>query len=185
MLESSLVRELLEVHGPCRPQSANEWEGSIPLPDAIAQFYAEIGPAEITVKGYGNPTYLPSLANLWGHQEGYRWNSVSGETIDDWSHDWIVVADEGADPYIFCSDRVLFAHHGEAVWEPSEIYKDLNTMAAAVATLGTVIVEAGDDFTDEDCFVRPKYREEAVSRLTKILGTASTAESIVERAGWE
>ncbi|MEM9283800.1 MAG: hypothetical protein AAGA96_18415 [Verrucomicrobiota bacterium] len=184
MIASSTVRELLEAHGSCRSQSVDEWTGSIALPDSLARFYAEVGPVGVEVKGYGNPTYLPSLAELWDHQVGYRCDGVSGDTLDGWNPDWIVVADEGADPYIFSEDHVLFAHHGEGTWDPGEIYSDLNAMAAGIANLGSVIVDAGSDFTDDDCLVRPKYREEALSRLRKILESSSEAESIVVSAGW-
>lgn len=184
MVDSTRVSELLGLHGTCQPQDASEWTGTIPLPNSIAEFYRDVGPMNITIEGYGNPTFIPCLSQLWDHQSGYRWNGITGELIADWNDDWIVVADEGADPYIHCNGIVLFAQHGAGVWEPDEIYPDLNTMAACLATLGAVVLNAGDEFTDTDCFIRSKFRAEAISRLTDILGDKNEAEAIVETAGW-
>ncbi len=184
MVESARVRELLELHGSCQPQHASEWAGQIPLPDPIAEFYRDVGPVNITIEGYGNPTFIPNLSQLWNRQAGYRWNGLTGEPIADWDRDWIVVADEGADPYIYRNGKILFAQHGAGVWEPDEIYPDLNTMAACLATLGAVVLNAGDEFSDDDCYIRPKFRAEAISRLADILGNKNEAEAIVETAGW-
>lgn len=184
MVSSSRVRELLELHGTCQPQDRSAWTGHIPLPDAIADFYREVGPTDVTIEGYGNPTFIPCLSRLWDHQAGYRWNGLTGETIEDWDSDWIVVADEGADPYIYCNGTILFAQHGAGVWEPDEIYSDLNAMAACLATLGAVVLKGGDELTDDDCYIRPEFRAEAVSRLAEILEDENEAEAIVVRAGW-
>ncbi|MEM1211422.1 MAG: hypothetical protein AAGI68_03905 [Planctomycetota bacterium] len=148
------------------------------------QFYRDVGPVDITIEGYGNPTFIPSLSGLWEHQAGYRWNGLTDEPILDWNDEWIVVADEGGDPYIYCQDKVFLAQHGSGVWEPDEIYSNLNLMAACLATLGAVVLDGGDEFTDEDSCVRPVFRAEAISRLADILGDKNKAEAIVITAGW-
>lgn len=183
MVTSACVRELLELHGTCSPQDPSEWTGDIPLPNGIADFYRNIGPINIIIEGYGNPTFMPRLSELWKHQAGYRWNGLTGEPISDWNNDWVVVAN-GGDPFIYCDNKILFAEHGAGVWEPDEIYPDLNTMAAALAILGAVVLNAGIEFTDDDCYVRPEFRAEAVSRLAEILGSETKAEAIVITAGW-
>ena len=132
---------------------------------------------------YGNPTYFPSLAELWDHQAGYRWDG-DGQPIEDWQPNWIVVADEGADPYILSRGRIMLAEHGMGSWEPGEFYPDLNTMAACVATLGLVVKEAGAAFTDDACFVRQQFKDEATNRLQQITGSKSQAQAIVDTAGW-
>ncbi len=185
MLTPTRVRELLEVHGTCRSQEASEWTGDIPLPDALAVFYREVGPDNITIEGYGNPIFIPSLSQLWDRQTSYRWNGLTSEPITGWDNDWIVVADEGADPFIYYHGRILFALHGEGAWEPREIYPDINSMAACMATLGSVVVNAGNEFTDDESFIRPEFRAEAISRLTTLLGSENEAEIIIETAGWD
>src|SRR5688500_13721760 len=118
----SKAQTLVAEHGEVRPQSATDWRGTFPLPPDVAEYYKLIGPVDITIEGNGNPYFLPSLAKLWDFQAGYLWNSLSGESIDDWDDDWLVVGDEDGDPFIFDrgSSKVLFAHHGEGVWEPDE-----------------------------------------------------------------
>lgn len=185
MVSSTQARELLSRHGTCVTQESSDWIGSIALPVDIAQFYAQVGPRNIEIVGYGNPTFMPSLAQLWDHQAGYRWNGLTGEPIDNWPDHWVVVADKGADPYIYDAEvrRILYAQHGTGSWNAGEIYPDLNTMAGCIATLGGVVMDA-EDFTDEDCLINPQYREQAVSLLTSLLGSSSEAEAIVTTAGW-
>lgn len=182
----SKARALVAEHGEVRPQPAADWHGTFPLPPDVAEYYKLIGPVDVTIEGYGNPYFLPSLAKLWDFQAGYRWNSISGESIDDWDDDWLVVGDEGGDPFIFdlASSKVLFAHHGQGVWEPHEWFPNLFTMAACLAMLGSVVRAAEDDFTDADSFVRPEHRERAITRIAEVLGSRSEAEAMVSGAGW-
>src|SRR5688572_30311796 len=100
MIDAERVKELVGKHGDLRSQPAEEWKGAFPLPQTLARFYRDIGPLDITIEGYGNPYFLPSLTRLWEFQAGYRWDGVTGERISDWDDDWIVVADEGGDPFI-------------------------------------------------------------------------------------
>jgi len=185
MATSEQARTLLSRHGVCVPQNAADWCGDVELPDDVRRFFAEVGPRNVEVVGYGNPTTLSSLALLWDRQAGYRWNGRTNERIADWPEHWFVIADEGADPYIFDAEsrRVLFAHHGMGSWDADEVYPDLNTMAACIATLGSVIMDA-DEFTDDDCVIHPDCIDEAVRRLTELLASSSAAEAIVATAGW-
>ena len=184
MINSSLVLELLKPHGSCRSQDSSEWTGTIPLPGGLASFYHEVGPVSMFIDGYGDSTFIPSLSQLWDHQAGYRWDARTGAPIDDWNSDWIVVAVEGADPFIYCNGAILFAHHGEGLWEPDQIYPDLNTMAACMAIVGSVVSRAGENLVNDDCSIRPEFRAQVVSQLTQILGDEREAEAIVQTAGW-
>lgn len=125
----SEIKNALLAHGECRPQTEEEWKGKIPLPEDIKKFYREIGPVDISIDTGANPIFIPSLANLWERQAGYRWNGLSGEEIEDWDPEWIVVADEGADPYVFYQGKILFGFHGDGSWDFEEEYPDIFTMA--------------------------------------------------------
>jgi hypothetical protein len=186
MVTAARARELLSVHGIVRPQPPDDWTGKFPLPISVERFFQEVGPADITIEGYGNPYFLPRLAALWEFQAGYRWNGLTGQPIEDWDDDWLVVADEGGDPFILsrASGSVLHAVHGGGVWEPAVVFADLNTMAACLGHLGAVVVSAGEAFTDEDCLIRPEYHEQAFAGLLQLLDSSSEAESILERLGW-
>ena len=97
-----------------------------------------------------------------------------------------MIADQGGDPFIHsrASGRVLHAVHGTGVWEPVELFADLNTMAACLGHLGAVVVSAGGALTDEGCLIRPAYREQALVGLRRLLRSTSAAESILETLGW-
>jgi hypothetical protein len=185
MVSSSRVRELLEVRGKCNEQPESAWKGDFKLPEPLLHFYSQVGPSDIVIESYGNPFFLPSLARLWQHQVGYRFDA-SGERVEEWSSNWIVVADEGADPFIYdaSTSEILFANHGAGTWKPVEAYPDLNTMAACMAILGIVRIRAGENFTDEQSYVRPEHRAEAVSRLLEVLADKEAAEAIIVNAGW-
>ena len=185
MVTSVQVRDLLKQHGTCRLQDSSQWTGDIPLPAGIADFYRDVGPVNITINGFGNPTIMPSLSKLWDQQVGYRWHGVTLEPILDWNNDWIVVAYEGGNPYIYSHGRILFDLCGASVWEPIEAFEDLNSMAACLSILGSIALSAGDDFTDKGGVIRARFRDEAVSRITEIQGSRSDAEAVLVTAGWE
>jgi len=152
----------------------------------LAVFYEEVGPVDVTVESTGNPFFLPSLARLWDFQAGYHWHGQTGDRIPEWKDEWIVVMSNGGDPAIFdaSTSRVLFAYHGAGAWEPDDWFPDLSTMALCIATLGTIVRSAGEDFMDDDFNIRPEYQEQAISELTRILGSQVEAEAIVVQAEW-
>jgi hypothetical protein len=186
MVNSERAKELLALHGSVRPQAPTDWTGSFPIPPAVERFYREVGPANVTIKTHGNPYFLPCLADLWKFQAGYRWNGLSGEPISDWNDDWLVVADEGGDPFIFVqtSGKVLHAYHGEGEWDAGDMFSDLNTMAACLAELGAIMLKAGDAFMEEDCSIRPEFRMLALARLEELLDSKTGADEILGVLGW-
>jgi len=186
MVTAEIAKRLLALHGEVRRQPPADWTGEFPLPSAVEQFYREVGPANITIEAHGNPYFLPCLADLWKFQSGYRWNGLSCEPIGDWNDDWLVVADEGGDPFIFdrSSGAVLHAYHGEGEWDAGEMFPDLNTMAACLAQLGAIVLESRDEYMEEDCSIRPKFRAFALDRLQELLGTKSNAQAVLGVLGW-
>ncbi|MGA2499438.1 MAG: hypothetical protein ABSH20_16985 [Tepidisphaeraceae bacterium] len=181
MVASIQAKELVALHGEVRPQPSHDWTGPFPIPLAVECYYREIGPADVYIRYYGNPYFLPCLSKLWEFQAGYRWDGLSGEPITNWPDDWLVVADEGGDPFIFSrsSGVILHAYHGEGVWDAGEIFPDLNTMAACLAGLGAIALEAGKELTDDDCNIRPMYRKRALVRLRALLGSTLRAERVL------
>lgn len=129
---------------------------------------------------------MPKLVDLWQFQKGYRWHGFTGERLPEWDDDWLVVADEGGDPFIFSrsAGSILSAHHGEGVWEPELIYPDIFAMAACMATLGSIVTDASNDFCDRECRIRPKYQTEAMQRIEEVLGSRAKAETVLGACGW-
>jgi hypothetical protein len=193
MLSVAQVRMLLAPHGELRRQTRDRWSGAIPLPETVADFYEKIGPwgptihegvgpVGSTIPTGGNPTCMPPLHRLWDYQAGYRWHANTGERLTDWSDDWLVVATEGANPYILeiSTGRILFAFAGAGKWQPKEVFSDIFTMAAGLATIGSVYNEAGEDMYDEDLNEKPAYVALKVQRLADILGDVGAAEQFFE-----
>ncbi len=186
MVTAQLVRELLASHGKLMSQTATEWTGAFPLPASLELYYQEIGPYDITIEAHGNPFFLPSLAELWNLQAGYRWNGISGEPCPDWDDDWLVVAHEFEGAFILSrkSGKVLHDLHGGGAWKPYQLFPDLNSMAACLADLGNIVASAGEDFTEDDCSIHQKYLDQAFVRLQKFLGSAATARFALEKLSW-
>ena len=186
MVTAEITRELLSKHGKTRSQPATDWTGKIPLPPAVEKFYLDIGPSNITIEAHGNPYFLPNLASLWKFQAGYRWHGLTKERIEVWKDEWLVVADEGGDPFFFdqSSSTVLHAYHGAGKWDAREMFPDLNTMAACLAQLGGIVCEFRDEYMAEDCSIRPKFRAIALERFQKLLGTTTDAKAILDVLCW-
>jgi hypothetical protein len=186
MVSTERVRELLFRHGTLLSQPVGDWKGDFPLPVEVEQFYREVGPVDVTIESHGNPYFLPSLAGLWGLQAGYRWHGFTGERLPGWDDDWLVVGYEGGDAFIFSrrSGRIMYALHGAGAWEPREVFPNLNAMAACLALLGSVVLDAGDRFTDKDCVIRPEHIETATIRQGEVLGSRADAESVLGVLGW-
>jgi hypothetical protein len=186
MASAEQARKLLALHGMLQTQPSSDWKGDFLLPDIVKRFYQEVGPNDVHVKGYGNDYFFPKLASLWEFQAGYRWNGLTNELIPDWNDHWLVVADEGGDPFILSrsSGVILHAYHGEGVWDAQEMFPDLNTLAACLGQLGAVTIAAGDSFLGKAFSIRPEHRQHALHELTGLLGTESKAEEVLGRLGW-
>jgi hypothetical protein len=195
------ARAALAPHGALAPQTAAEhWRGDVALPAAVATFYEQVGPlgewinervghAGLTVPTAGNPFSIPPLSRLWQLQAGYRWQGITGERLADWLDHWLVVADQGADPFIFDlrTGAIQFAMHGAGAWQDNgPLFDDIFQMAACLGTIGQVWDEAGDEiFTDEDdCEVDPVHRQRLIERLAPLLGGTDAAEDIADTFGW-
>ncbi|AWH28862.1 MULTISPECIES: hypothetical protein [Stenotrophomonas] len=187
------LRDRFAAFGPLQAQDENDWQGPFPLPPVVARFYAQVGPlgreinakvghAGITIPGL--EVWIPPLQRLWSHQAGYRWHGISGEPFEDWPSNWLVIADLGADPFILDMDdgRILFAQHGRGHWDAGVFLDDLQTLMAALAAVGAVYLQAGDDLynDDDEGGIRAEHQETAVQAVAQVLGDRLQAESFIE-----
>lgn len=96
-----------------------------PLPADYLEFLEKGSPlaAQLKIKGYGAIT-LYGVHNLIEGQDGYSYNPVEKQRIEDWPDSLVVIAQRWGDP--FCLDLskdeppVLFAFHGEGLWQFTE-----------------------------------------------------------------
>ncbi len=167
-------------------QPASDWTGPFALPDPIIAYYRDLGPVDVTLDGYGNPYFLPRLSHLWSFQAGYRWDTRTGEALSGWDEDWLVIADEGGDPFIFSrrTGAILYAQHGAGNWKPQHLFANLTRAIMSLIVLATVVRMAGDDFTDEDGIIKARHRTAAVARLMAIVGSDVEAERVITTLGW-
>jgi len=167
-------------------QPARLWRGDFPLPKTVVEYFADFGPVNVSIPGYGNPYFLPSLAGLWDHQAGYRYHPKTKKHLPGWDEDWLVVADEGGDPFILSrvSEMILHADHGEGEWTPEPIFRSMAAMASVLAVLGEIVALAGTDLTDDDSVLRLTHRTEARSRIAKTIKSKNEADAALSRLGW-
>lgn len=181
--------------GPLQAQSPELWQGDVPLPSALAAFYAQVGPWGETVHASVGPVGVsvpginvdfPPLHRLWALQAGYRWEGDAGARIADWPEQWLVIADQNADPFILDLDsgQVLFAFHGAGTWEATVLTEDLPTFFAVLAAVGTVYLEADDDLEDDDGELRPVHRDAALQAAAAVLGDVEAADTFFETLEW-
>lgn len=192
-LSPEAIREVLARFGALRPQPSSDWTGEADLPPSLARYYADVGPhgedgpagpEGIVIPTHGNEFRLPPLRGLWDMQAGYRWNGRTGERLADWRDEWLVVADQGGDPFILdrTAGAILHARHGGGAWEPEPIFADVFQMAMALGTFGIVYREAGDDLYDADFNIRPVWQETMRARLAPILepGEGETVAALLD-----
>ncbi len=74
--------------------------------------------------GLANGIALYGYSNLIKNQDGYSYNSIKKEVLEEWPKDYVVIADTGADPFVLDLSQsngsdapVLFAYHGEGKWD--------------------------------------------------------------------
>ncbi|HCN31120.1 MAG TPA: hypothetical protein DIT64_20880, partial [Verrucomicrobiales bacterium] len=169
-----------------RAQKVSEWTGTFDLPQPVADYYTELGPVDVHIPGYGNPYFLPSLASLWKFQAGYRYHPETSERFEGWDDEWLVIADEGGDAFIYSRNDTTISHayHGEGVWSPKPLFASIEHMAACFSIMGEIAGSAGLDFTDSESFILPCYIEEAEARMTEITKDSSHTERVLTRLGW-
>jgi hypothetical protein len=199
MVSIEQARLALAPHGTLQAQpAALHWRGDFPLPAALEAFYEQVGPlgdwinervghGGLSIPAYGNDFSIPPLSRLWSLQAGYRWHGITGERLAAWPDHWMVVADQGADPFIFDlrTGAIQFARHGAGAWaDNAPLFADILEMAACLGTIGQVWDEAGDDICTDDDTVNPVHRARLIERLTPLLGDAAAASDVADTFEW-
>ncbi|WP_442678744.1 hypothetical protein ACSBM8_14690 [Sphingomonas sp. ASY06-1R] len=193
-ISSQDVRDVLAPFGALQAQPEAAWQGDRPLHPSLARFYEEVGPygkdrprgpEGIEIPTLGNPFWLPPLSGLWAFQEGYRWQGRDGEPVAGWNQAWLVVGDQGGDPFILDeeSGHILHDHHGRGSWAPVHLCDDIFALGFVLGTIGVLHEEAGDDLYDEDFEIRPEWSGELRARLGHRF-EAAEADAIAARLEW-
>ena len=191
------LKQLLAPAGKLEPQPATDWQGDMPLPQVLADFYANIGPMGNTYYAHigpvglsfdvgGNPVSLPPLAKLWALQAGYRWHGITGERLPNWLDHWLVIAEQGGDPFILdiLTNEVLFAFHGANGWAPQLLAPNLETAISGIATVASVMAALDENAHDEDSNIKPETRTTVNQALTHYFKDATLAQAFLSAWQW-
>ena len=102
------------------------------LPENYLLFLKNYSPLNVFIdnKKYFQGLQLYGAYDLINRQEGYSFNPVTNQTIDEWPKNFVVIADAGADPYCIDIDKikdndapVYTSIHGTGKWE-FKLYAD-------------------------------------------------------------
>jgi hypothetical protein len=192
------IKKLLTNYGILKPQPVSDWLGDGILPLAVAQFYAEVGPYGIMVHrnvgpigvnilAGGNPVYVPPLCKLWELQVGYRIDGITGERIQNWPNEWLVIASESGNPFIFNSidNQVYFDFSGAGGWQPKLLAPNIAIALGGLATLANALAELDDDEDySEDFEMLPKARANCICQLVQFLGSEDKADAFIKTIEW-
>jgi hypothetical protein len=190
MAKFQVAKRLIEKHfshDTWLTQLPNEWSGPFVLPEPLIEYYANIGPVDVSLDSYGNPFFLPRLAQLWEYQAGYRYDARTNQLLEIWDDDWIVVADKGADPFILSRTigQVFFAHHGEGKWRHVLLFDNLEEMITSLLILAGVRSSVSRfEFTGDNSLIKSVFYYEALNQLTDVLQSAEKASDVLTQLGW-
>jgi cell wall assembly regulator SMI1 len=125
------------------------------LTDHVKLYLEEGCPAEsVLLETVGNPIELYSTAQLGPRQIGYS-HTISGEVIEGWSTSWLLVADEGADPFVIDLDpdagaKVSRALHGMGDWEFHPEADSMGQFVLCAAAIHHALTAWGVDVITDD-----------------------------------
>ncbi len=172
--------------GEFAPQSVVDWNGPFALHPDVVEFYTAVGPLNVLLPAYGDPCFLPRLADLWSYQAGYRWNGLTGKLIVDWPDQWLVIADQGADPFIFSRETGVVYHdrHGGGKWEPKPIFPTLEAMVTCLLVIASVVPKSERDLTDKQGPIKETYRQQVIDRLFALGESPDSMRAALKRLGW-
>ncbi len=99
------------------------------LPSAYLEYLAKFPKKGKYIEDdrFVNGLSIYGASELINNQEGYSYNPIQKKIIDEWPMDYIVIADDGGDPYVLDLSQsngeeapILFAYHGEGEWDFEE-----------------------------------------------------------------
>ena len=128
---------------------------------------------------------FPKLKGLWKYQEGYRWEGNTKKPVADWDDDWLVIADQGADPFILSrkTGKVLFANAGEGEWSPDEVFDNVAQMAVTLAAVSDLQSALWDQHEDDDADPDTAQRKAILDLLQPYYASRKAAQNALVDQG--
>ena len=191
------IRHLLSSWGELRPQPASNWQGAAEqLPAEVARFYEQIGPwgdviyesvgpVGLSLSAGGNPICIPPLHKLLNLQAGYAWESSPDQPFADWPSHWLVIAEQGGDPFIHDNrtGQIFFAFHGAGRWDPQLFAPDLYTALGGIATVADIHESLSEEELNLDDGLTPQGRARVLAALSQFTHDPNLAQAMLD--AWE
>ncbi len=171
--------------------SLSQWAGQYALPDELLEFYKifKFPKRGMAFPGVGNSYNVYSLDSLFSRQDGYAYSGKPQQPITGWHPNWIVIADEGADPFIYDTNKkcVLSDMHGQGKWEPSYFCDTPYEMLWAFSVFSFILLNANNNFLewDEDFDPNAIYYYKALEHLTNGIGDNEKSKALLYNIGME
>ncbi len=114
------------------------WE----LPSIYLDFLTRFSPIKVSIKSrkFYNPFWLFGAGELIEAQDGYSFNPVEQQPIDDWPANLVVIASHGGGPFVLDLSKsdgkdapVETAEHGEGVWDFSRVAESFSEFLEQLA----------------------------------------------------
>lgn len=167
----------------------------MPLPPALADFFREVGPLGeddphrggtpgrvprcVDFNCGGNDIFVPRLADLWKAQDAFAWDFRRDEPIEGWPPNWLAIATEGSDAYVYDSDAdaMRFVFAGAEVEDAYDIAGTPGDVIGALALYAIRLEEAGDSAMNEDFEIDPTWVATVRTELQAAFG--DTADGVL------
>jgi hypothetical protein len=146
----------------------------LPLSSDLVQWYMYKAPQTFWF-WFGNQLYLYDPHTLRSMQVGYRWDEDETEFDEgEWSPNWVVIGDLGADPIIAHIDEpgtpISMDMHGNGEWSPTIIAPDLQSFLMGLSIwLDVFLIRWEGEYEDEDCGILPEVLEEFNREIRTVL----------------
>jgi len=158
-LIKSFYTEELHFNGDKEILQSLQEEKNIEFPKEFQEYINEFLPSEyIDSSTIGNPIDFCTKDQLSWKMDGYNYNSVENNPIEDWDENWFIFANEGADPYIIKLDekeefsKVYKAYHGEGSWDFFPVADSIGEFLLSAFSLSHALIgfEGEESISDDE-----------------------------------
>ena len=132
-------------------------EFSVSIHGMVLDYFKSFAPEkDFYFETVGNPICVYGIDNLKYKQDGYSYDPVKREFIEDWKSSFFIFADEGADPVIIdlakIEDGIQKLFHGTGSWDSGEIIADSfgQFLLCSAAQHHVLTSFGGDPIIDDD-----------------------------------
>jgi len=159
---------------PADPQQLSETQVRLDLPPFLVAWYAVAAPYDVDLPAMGNSRPLIALDGLEATLVGYRYHGLTGEELDNWDPDWLVIGGEDEYPLIVkragANDAAIYyGNPTKDGWLVRPLSSSLAGFLLGVA--GYLLLYVGQykrQIYDDDFAVSPHYEQALAAMVERI-----------------